>query len=55
LPGQAAIATQGFLTLADELRPIHAQTGEFLEAGVAHVRFAVSKQRPSCSPSPVSA
>jgi len=36
-----AIATQGFLTLADELRRRYAQTGSFLEVGVAYVGFAV--------------
>ena len=36
-----AIATEGFLLLADELRRTYAQTGSFLEVGVAYVRFAV--------------
>jgi AcrR family transcriptional regulator len=36
-----AIATQGFLMLADELRRTFARTASFLEVGVAYVRFAV--------------
>lgn len=35
---------QGFLTLADELRRTYAQTGSFLEVGVAYVRFAVRQR-----------
>ncbi|HET6318928.1 MAG TPA: TetR/AcrR family transcriptional regulator [Chloroflexota bacterium] len=36
-----AIATEGFLTLADELRCTYADTASYLEVGVAYVRFAV--------------
>jgi AcrR family transcriptional regulator len=36
-----AIATEGFLTLADELRRTYADTASYLEVGVAYVRFAV--------------
>lgn len=36
-----AIATQGFVMLANELRRTYARTGSFLEVGVAYVRFAV--------------
>ncbi len=36
-----AIATEGFLKLAAELRRTYARTGSFLEVGVAYVRFAV--------------
>jgi AcrR family transcriptional regulator len=36
-----AIAAQGFLMLADDLRRTYAQTASFLEVGVAYVRFAV--------------
>jgi AcrR family transcriptional regulator len=39
-----AIATQGFLTLAEELRGTYAQTCSFLEVGVAYVRFAVRQR-----------
>ena len=36
-----AIATNGFLMLAHELRRTYARTGSFLEVGVAYVRFAM--------------
>jgi AcrR family transcriptional regulator len=36
-----AIASQGFLMLANELRRSYARTGSFLEVGVAYVHFAV--------------
>jgi AcrR family transcriptional regulator len=39
-----AIATDGFLMLADELRRTYAQTSSFLEVGVAYVRFAVCQR-----------
>src|SRR5215207_9968113 len=35
-----AIATEGFLILANELRRTYARTGSFLEVGVAYVRFS---------------
>jgi AcrR family transcriptional regulator len=37
-----AIATEGFSELADELKHTYAETGSFLEVGVAYVRFAVA-------------
>jgi AcrR family transcriptional regulator len=37
-----AVATEGFLLLAAELRTAQAQTGSFLEVGVAYVQFAVN-------------
>ena len=40
-----AVAAEGFRLLAEELREAHAQTGSFLEVGVAYVRFAV-RHRP---------
>ena len=36
-----AIATQGFLTLADELQGTYARTASYLEVGVAYVQFAM--------------
>ena len=39
-----AIATEGFLKLAGELRRTYARTGSFLEVGVAYVRFAVRQR-----------
>ena len=39
-----AIAADGFLKLADELRRTYRRTGSFLEVGVAYVRFAVRQR-----------
>jgi len=39
-----AIATEGFVKLADQLRCTYARTGNFLEVGVAYVRFAVRQR-----------
>src|SRR5438132_8417373 len=39
-----AIATEGFVKLADQLRRTYARTGNFLEVGVAYVRFAVRER-----------
>ena len=37
-----AVAAEGYGLLADTLLAAHEQTGEFLEVGVAYVRFAIS-------------
>lgn len=39
-----AVATEGFTLLAGSLRDAQERTGEFLEIGVAYVRFAVSNR-----------
>jgi AcrR family transcriptional regulator len=39
-----ALATEGFGTLADSLLEAERRTGQFLEVGVAYVRFAVDHQ-----------
>jgi AcrR family transcriptional regulator len=39
-----AIATEGYLKLADEQRRVYARTGSYLEIGVAYVRFAVRQR-----------
>jgi AcrR family transcriptional regulator len=39
-----AIATEGYLKLADEQRRVYARTRSFLEVGVAYVRFAVRQR-----------
>jgi len=39
-----AIAADGFLMLAEELRRAYAATGSFLEVGVAYVHFAVCQR-----------
>ncbi|WP_130176985.1 TetR/AcrR family transcriptional regulator [Cryobacterium sp. SO1] len=36
-----ALATQGFESLADELESTERRTGDFIEVGVAYVRFAL--------------
>jgi len=39
-----AVAAEGYRLLADELRRAYERTGEFLEVGVAYVRFATRHQ-----------
>ena len=39
-----AVATEGFRKLGDELERTYADTGSFLEMGVAYVRFAVAER-----------
>jgi AcrR family transcriptional regulator len=38
----AAVATEGYRLLADDLSHARERTGDFLEVGVAYVRFAVT-------------